>query len=65
MNEIIQGTCDHEQEAGLWTDLLGKPMVEEKAEKEVAANQTEKKNPKRLGGNQEREICPKSQGKSS
>lgn len=36
--------------------LLGKPTVEGKEEKEVAANQTERKNPKELGENQEKEL---------
>lgn len=40
---------------GPWMDLLGKPTVEEKAEKELTANRTERKNPKRLGENWERE----------
>lgn len=63
VSEIVQGTCDHEQKTGSWTDLRGKSTHKGKAEKEVAANQSVRKNPMGSGGDRKKELSKESREK--
>lgn len=56
VSEIVQGTCDHEQKIGSWIDLRGKSTHKGKAEKEVAANQSEEKSNGIKGRLEERTV---------